>query len=100
MRVPDALELTGNGFLPAVHLTRQGWTMLHPAKQWKHFAAMVLIGDGVMALVRPKWDAEAWAAGPEWWNKSMRFFRDCPTLTRIVASPQIAGGIRWALSPQ
>lgn len=74
--------------------------MLHPAKQWKHFAAMLLIGDGVMALVRPQWDAEAWAAGPEWWNKSMRFFRDCPTLTRIVASAQIAGGIWWALSQE
>jgi len=74
--------------------------MLHPAKQWKHFAAMLLIGDGVMALVRPQWDAEAWAAGPEWWNKSMRFFRDCPMLTRLVASAQIAGGIWWALSQE
>jgi hypothetical protein len=74
--------------------------MLHPAKQWKHFAAMVLIGDGVMALVHPRLDSEAWAAGPEWWNKSMRFLRDCPTLTRIIASAQIAGGIWWALSQE
>jgi hypothetical protein len=40
--------------------------MLEPAKQWKHFAAMLLIGDGVMALICPEWDAEAWAVGPHW----------------------------------
>jgi hypothetical protein len=74
--------------------------MLHPAKQWKHMAAMLLIGDGVMALVRPQWDAEAWAVGPMWWKKSMRFFRDCPTLTRVIAGAQIAGGIWWALSQE
>jgi len=74
--------------------------MLHPQKQWKHFAAMLLIGDGVMALIRPEWDAEAWAAGPEWWNRSMRWFRDSPGVTRAVAAAQIAGGIWWALSSE
>jgi len=72
--------------------------MLHSAKQWKHFAAMLAIGDGVMAMVHPSADAEAWAAGPEWWNQSMRFFKRHPGLTRAVAAAQIAGGIYWALS--
>ena len=72
--------------------------MLHSAKQWKHFAAMLAIGDGVMALIHPHMDAEAWAAGPEWWNRSMRFFKRHPGLTRAVAATQIAGGIWWALS--
>ena len=74
--------------------------MLHPAKEWKHFAAMLLIGDGVMALVSPQYDAEAWAVGPLWWKKSMGFLRDCPILTRLIASAQIAGGIWWALSQE
>ena len=74
--------------------------MLHPAKEWKHFAAMLLIGDGVMALVSPQWDAEAWAVGPLWWKKSMGLLRDCPILTRLIASAQIAGGIWWALSQE
>ena len=74
--------------------------MLTPSKQWKHFAAMVLIGDGVMAIVRPERSCEAWAVGPRWWKRSMRFFRNCPTLTRIIAAAQIAGGIYWALSQE
>jgi hypothetical protein len=72
--------------------------MLHTTKQWKHFAAMLAIGDGVMALIQPSMDAEAWAAGPEWWNQSMRFFKRHPQLTRVIAAAQIAGGIWWALS--
>ena len=72
--------------------------MLDTARQWKHFAAMLLIGDGVMALIHPGADAEAWAAGPAWWNCSMRFFKERPGLTRMVATAQIAGGIWWALS--
>lgn len=74
--------------------------MLQPAKRWKHVVAMVMIGDGVMALVRPQWDAEVWAVGPEWWKRSMRFFRDRPALTRAIAAAQIAGGIWWALSSE
>lgn len=74
--------------------------MLQPSKEWKHFAAMLLIGDGVMALVSPRWDAEAWAVGPAWWKKSMRWFRDSPGLTRMIAVAQIAGGICWALSSE
>lgn len=72
--------------------------MLNSARQWKHFAAMLAIGDGVMAIIHPSNDAEAWAAGPEWWNRSMRFFKRCPTLTRLIGAAQIAGGIWWALS--
>jgi len=75
-------------------------SMLDPARQWKHFAAMLLIGDGVMALVRPEWDAEAWAVGPEWWKQSMRFFRRRPALTRLIAATQISTGIWWALSQE
>lgn len=72
--------------------------MLHSAKQWKHFAAMVLIGDGVMAMVYPSTDAEAWTAGPEWWKRTMRFFKERPVLTRVLAAAEIAGGIWWALA--
>jgi len=74
--------------------------MLQPAKQWKHMAAMLLIGDGAIALLRPQWSAEAWAIGPEWWKNSMRLFRECPTLTRIIASAEIAGAIWWTLSQE
>lgn len=38
--------------------------MILTTNRWKHFTAMVLIGDGVMAAVNPRHDAHAWAKGP------------------------------------
>jgi hypothetical protein len=71
--------------------------MLIASKRWRHFVAMALIGDGVMAVVHPKRDAEAWKVGPRPWRKLMQKFRECPALTRAVGAAQIAGGIWWAL---
>ena len=71
--------------------------MLVPSKRWKHFMAMALIGDGVMALVRPERDAEAWRAGPEAWQELMRKLREHPGLTRTIGLAQVMGGIWWAL---
>jgi hypothetical protein len=71
--------------------------MLFTQKRWKHFAAMALIGDGVMALLRPKDDALAWKRGPEPWRKLMGALHDRPGLTRLIGIGQIAGGVLWAL---
>jgi hypothetical protein len=71
--------------------------MLIPVKRWKHFAAMALIGDGVMAVVRPQRDAAAWKTGPGWWQDIMDEFQNRPTLTRVVGVAQIVGGVWWAL---
>jgi len=71
--------------------------MLIPSKRWKHFAAMVLIGDGIMALVHPRHDAEAWKIGPRRWRKLMRTMQDSPVLTRAIGAAQVAGGVWWAL---
>ena len=67
-------------------------------KRAKHFAAMVLIGDGVMALVRPKRDARAWEKGPASWCASMEWLAERPTVTRMIGAAQIVGGVLWALS--
>jgi hypothetical protein len=56
----------------------------------KHFAAMVLIGDGVMALIHPTFDANAWKRGPKPWRN----------LTRAIGAAQIAAGIYWALKQE
>jgi uncharacterized protein YjeT (DUF2065 family) len=72
--------------------------MLVPTKRWRHFAAMVLIGDGVIAIVHPQLDAQAWKAGPKAWQRLMQKMHEHPALTRVVGVAQIAGGIWWALS--
>jgi hypothetical protein len=67
------------------------------SNRWKHFAAMALIGDGVMALVRPQRDARAWSTGPKLWQDMMNRLHDNPALTRAIGVAQIVGGIWWAL---
>ncbi len=71
--------------------------MFAPSKRWKHFAAMALIGDGVMALVHPRRDAMAWKAGPQVWQNLMHKLHEHPNLTRAVGLAQVVGGVWWAL---
>jgi hypothetical protein len=59
----------------------------------KHFAAMILIGDGVMALVHPK-------KGPKVWRDLMHGLSKRPVLTRAIGVAQIAGGIWWAIKQE
>ncbi len=70
---------------------------LLPDKRWQHFAAMVLIGDGVMALVHPQRDAAAWHGGPAPWRSLMTALHDRPGLTRLIGVAQIVGGVCWAM---
>ena len=58
---------------------------------------MVLIGDGVMALIHPSKDAEAWSKGPRPWRNLMRTLAQNPALTRGIGVAQIAAGVLWAL---
>jgi hypothetical protein len=69
-------------------------------KRAKHFAAMVMIGDGVMALINPEIDAKAWKKGPKVWRDLMHGLSKKPTLTRVIGVAQIAGGIWWALKQE
>ena len=58
--------------------------------------AMALIGDGMMAIVRPHRDAQAWNVGPKPWRSLMRFMGNHPTLTRCIGVAQVVAGIMWA----
>ena len=63
----------------------------------KHFTAMVLIGDGLMALAIPEREAKAWRLGPEPWRCMMSFLADRPQLTRLVGLTQVAVGLWWIM---
>jgi len=67
------------------------------SRRWKHFTAMALIGDGVMAVLRPDNDALAWKHGPKPWKQLMGTLQERPVLTRTVGVLQIVGGVWWAL---
>jgi hypothetical protein len=74
--------------------------MLPVPNRFKHFAAMALIGDGVMAIVHPRRDAKAWSTGPAAWRSLMRGLAARPGLTRLIGTAQIAGGVYWALKAE
>ncbi len=71
--------------------------MLLTPKRSQHFAAMVLIGDGVMALIHPSMDAQAWKKGPLPWRNFMHYLSEHPNLTRAIGATQILTGVAWAL---
>ncbi len=87
----------GNG--AALGTLLQGMWLSDP-KRAKHFTAMVLIGDGVMALIHPQHDAKAWKKGPKFWRDAMQAMHKRPTLTRVVGAVQVAAGIWWALKQE
>ncbi len=70
------------------------------SKRWQHFTAMVLIGDGMMALIHPQKDAKAWQRGPKAWKDLMQTLHERPGLTRAIGVAQIAGGVWWALQQE
>jgi len=59
----------------------------------RHFAALILIGDGLLACVRPARDARAWKFGPEPWRSLMGAMAKRPQLTRAVGAAQIGLGL-------
>jgi hypothetical protein len=71
--------------------------LLGEPKRAKHFMAMVLIGDGIMALVHPQRDAKAWKKGPRLWQWTMQELAKRPALTRAIGAAQVVGGIWWAI---
>lgn len=67
------------------------------ALKFKHITALVLVGDGILALVSPERDALAWRMGPEPFRSLMGFMAKRPSLTRWVGATQIAAGIWLAV---
>ena len=59
----------------------------------KYLAAMMLIGDGVLAFLRPRRDALTWNAGPERWKALMSYLSDHPQITRAIGAGEIAAGL-------
>jgi uncharacterized protein YjeT (DUF2065 family) len=58
---------------------------------------MALIGDGLIAMIRPERDAKAWTLGPKPWRKAMDALHERPGLTRLVGAVQAAAVICWVL---
>jgi hypothetical protein len=60
-------------------------------------AAMVVVGDGVIALVAPRRHSLLWRFGPEWFKRAMEAFAGRPALVRGLAVVEVTGGLWLAL---
>jgi hypothetical protein len=58
--------------------------------------ALMTIGDGVLALARPREHCLVWLRGPETWERMVEWFADRPNLTRAVGAAEVAFGLWWA----
>jgi hypothetical protein len=68
--------------------------------RWKHFTAMALIGDGVLAMIRPQHSAGVWTLGPRPWREAMRALEDRPGLTRLLGGLQAATVLCWMIAQE
>ncbi len=68
--------------------------------KWKHFCVMFLIGDGMMAAMRPQRAAKAWVAGPKVWRDLMEHLVQHPQLTRSIGLAETAFGVWWAIQQE
>jgi hypothetical protein len=66
--------------------------------QLKYLTAMMLIGDGVMAMLRPERDANAWSIGPAAWKAFMRYLSDHPETLRAIGAAEVAIGFALVAS--
>lgn len=69
------------------------------SKRLKESLAIVLIGDGVVALLDPDRHNRLWKRGPEPYRKVMEEFVRRPGLTRVLSVLKIALGL-WLASRQ
>ena len=68
-----------------------------PSGRAKYLIAMLMIGDGVMAAVRPERDADAWSFGPGAWRALMRALAERPNLLRTLGIAEAGVALWWAL---
>ena len=60
---------------------------------------LAAIGDGTMALLKPREHAALWRGGPQWWDRTVAYFEERPGLTRTLGAAGILFGI-WLAARQ
>jgi hypothetical protein len=70
------------------------------ARRTAEAAAWIMIGDGVIGLLRPVEHCLIWQAGPRWWRETVEWFAERPQLTRAAAAIEVATGLWLAFLSQ
>lgn len=61
--------------------------------------AMMMIGDGVLAVLEPRRHVALWVSGPPLWRALVEPFADRPGLTRCLGAAEVVLGV-WLASRQ
>ena len=69
-------------------------------KQIKEMAAIVMIGDGVVALLTPERHCRLWKFGPRRYREVIAWFEERPHVTRLFSAAEIGLGVWLALRQQ
>lgn len=60
--------------------------------------AMLMIGDGVLAVIEPRHHLRLWLDGPPWWRGMVEPFLERPHLARGLGVAEVALGVWLAHS--
>jgi hypothetical protein len=66
-------------------------------KRIMELLAMLLVGDGVIAVVAPRRHSHLWKFGPEGYRRAVEAFAERPDLTRLLAAAEVGLGLWLAL---
>jgi uncharacterized protein YjeT (DUF2065 family) len=66
-------------------------------KRVKVCLVMLMIVDGVVAVVEPRLYQRLGESGPRWWRAMFEPLSDRPTLIRCVGAAEVALGVWFAL---
>lgn len=65
----------------------------------KETVAMMMIGDGLLALAEPERHCQLWMAGPQFWQRAVEPFVENPPLARALGAVELVAGF-WLASRQ
>ncbi len=59
----------------------------------KDIAAMLLVGDAVLAFAMPEKRVRLWHSGPGWWERLVAPLRERPDLVRLLSVAEAGAGL-------
>jgi len=68
-------------------------------RQLKEVTAMLLIGEGVLGVLRPAAHCRIWRTRSRRWNGAIAWFAARPSLVRICGLTELAAGV-WLAQQQ
>jgi hypothetical protein len=62
----------------------------------KEILGLMMVGEGVIAMVHPRGHVRLWEGGARWWQRMMGPFANHPQLTRVVGAVEAVAGFYLA----